>query len=149
MRNTILIFGVLTAVGIVGFWIPHERAKQPSPQPMTASGEAEIVVKYTEHGFDPQTITVAVGTTVAWVDTSGRPMWVGSDPHPTHTDLPGFDQLRVINRANFLFVRTAYAHGNDVYEYTFTKVGAWKYHNHINPSDRGTVIVIERPSSKP
>lgn len=139
-RNALLIFLVLLVVGIIGFWLPYQRSKQ-APTPTDSSGNAEIKVEYNKDGFDPQTLTVPVGTTVAWSNRSGRPMWVASDPHPTHTDLKEFDQLRIINKLPLPFTWEAEAHGDAIYEYTFTAEGTWKYHNHIYPQDRGTVIV--------
>ncbi len=141
-RNLLLISAVLIFVGFVGFWVPYKKS-QNAPLPVDAAGNAEVEVTYDQEGFHPETITVSVGTTVAWKTTSGFPMWVGSDPHPSHTDLKGFDQLRIINRAVPTFVRKAHAHGSGIYEYTFTEVGTWKYHNHVNPRHRGTVIVTK------
>jgi plastocyanin len=87
-------------------------------------------VKYAENGFSPLVITVKVGTAVTFTNSSTKNMWVASNPHPAHTGLPGFDELKSV------------ASGG-TYTYTFTKVGTWKYHNHILPSDTGTVIVTQ------
>lgn len=141
-RNAILISVVLAISGIIGFWIPFQRAQRPIENTNSAN-HAEIIIEYGENGFTPQTITVPTGATVGWRNPTGRPMWVGSDPHPAHTDLPGFDQKKVINLHWPSFVQTAHAHGDGIFEYTFTKPGIWKYHNHIYPSHRGLVIVNE------
>jgi plastocyanin len=141
LRNTLLVTLVFLIVAIFGFWLPNQGTQGNSGHANT-SGHAAVKVEYTEHGFKPQTITVPVGTTVAWSSPSGKPMWVASDPHPSHTDLKGFDQKGVITRATPFFVGTADAHGTGVYEYTFMKVGTWKYHNHVYPQHRGTVIVV-------
>ncbi|MBI3385857.1 hypothetical protein HY031_02100 [Candidatus Gottesmanbacteria bacterium] len=105
--------------------------------PATGSGTTEdhaaaakIVVTYTDNGFDPGTTTVKKGTTVRFINKSSGPMWVASNPHPTHTALPGFDEL-------------GGAQGGETYEYTFTTVGSWGYHNHLAPGDIGKVIVTE------
>lgn len=145
-KNLILIVVVLAIAGIIGFWVPYTRSKQVlnSPVPVDSSGQAEKIVEYNEKGFAPNILTVSVGTTVAWANRSGRPMWVGSDPHPAHTDLPGFDQKRIINKIFPEIVKKAYAHGDAIYKFTFEKVGEWKYHNHVNPVHRGTVIVVEK-----
>ena len=91
---------------------------------------ANMVVTYTASGYAPNTITVKKGTTVTFVNQSSGGMWVASAVHPTHQLLPGFDQLASVAKSG-------------MYEYTFTKVGTWKYHNHVNASDTGTVIVTE------
>ncbi len=90
-------------------------------------GERVIVV-YGPNGFAPATTTVKVGSIVAFTNETASSMWVASDVHPTHSLLPGFDALKSIGKG-------------ETYEYTFTKVGTWKYHNHMNPTDTGIVVV--------
>lgn len=87
-------------------------------------------VAYTDGGFAPNTLTVKKGTNVTFTNQSSKGMWVASALHPTHQLLPGFDQLKSV------------ANGG-TYEYTFEKVGTWKYHNHVAASDTGTVVVTE------
>jgi len=87
------------------------------------------VVTYSDGGFNPKTVTVKVGTTVTFMNDSSGAMWVASDPHPVHTLLSGFDELNSVRKGGS-------------YEYTFTKVGTWTYHNHMNPSMKGTVVVV-------
>lgn len=85
-------------------------------------------ISYTDTGFVPKTITVSVGTKVVWKNTGDKPMWVASAVHPTHQELPGFDQLTSMGKGG-------------AYAYTFTKKGTWKYHNHVFPADTGIVVV--------
>lgn len=87
-------------------------------------------VTYTDNGYVPDVLTVKAGTTVSFVNQSAGGMWTASDMHPTHQLLPGFDELASVPKGGS-------------YEYTFTKVGTWKYHNHVNATDGGTVIVTE------
>lgn len=90
----------------------------------------KVSVTYGASGFAPNSVTVKKGTTVVWTNQNQGGMWVASAVHPTHQLLPGFDQLRSV------------ASGG-TYEYSFTKVGTWKYHNNVQPSDTGTVVVTE------
>ncbi|XKT74800.1 MAG: hypothetical protein ACJKTH_01810 [Patescibacteria group bacterium UBA2163] len=85
-------------------------------------------VTYTDSGFSPQTVEVRRGDTVQFVNKSSRPMWVASNEHPAHTVLPTFDQFSV----------SAFG---ESYEYTFEQEGTWEYHDHVNASELGTVIV--------
>ncbi len=85
-------------------------------------------VTYSDQGFSPKTVTIKSGMTVTWTNKNVDGMWVASDPHPTHTDYPGFDALKSIPT-------------DGTYSFTFTKTGTWGYHNHLNPSQKGTVIV--------
>ncbi len=97
----------------------------------TKGGVSErTVITYTGSGFNPRTVTVPLGTTVAFLNDSSKGMWVASDMHPTHQLLPGFDQLASVENGGS-------------YEYTFTKAGTWTYHNHVNASHTGSVVVIK------
>ena len=95
--------------------------------------EKEVIVEvdYTATGFSLATVTVKKGTTVKFINKSGGSMSVASNPHPIHTDYPGFDQYKSSQK------------GQNEYDFTFDKVGTWGYHNHLNASDGGTVIVTE------
>ena len=89
-----------------------------------------VIVTYSDSGFTPNTVTVKAGTTVSFVNESTKQMWVASAMHPTHQLLPGFDELESVGEGG-------------TYEYTFAKIGTWKYHNHVGPSDTGSVVVTE------
>lgn len=101
-----------------------------SPTIATTSGAmmAKATIEYTDSGFSPKTVTVKVGDTVTWTNKAEKPMWVASAPHPTHTDLAGFDELSSVEKGG-------------TYSFTFTKAGNWKYHNHMKTSDFGAVVV--------
>tara|TARA_B100000745_G_scaffold222018_1_gene148074 strand:+ start:377 stop:1168 length:792 start_codon:yes stop_codon:yes gene_type:complete len=99
----------------------------PNTQPGSANSVA-VTITYTDEGFSPSTVEVSSGDTVRFVNKSSRPMWVASDNHPTHTILPTFDQ----------FGTSAVG---ESYQYTFTQPGEWKYHDHVNASEVGVVIV--------
>ena len=91
---------------------------------------ARVVVTFTDSGFSPKTVTVATGSVVAFMNESTGGMWVASDVHPTHQLLPGFDAQKSVAKGGS-------------YEYTFTKVGTWTYHNHVAPTQTGTVVVTK------
>jgi plastocyanin len=84
-----------------------------------------VRVAYTDAGFSPSTVTVSVGTTVVWQNNSPNCMWVASNPHPTHTDLPELDSGACAQ----------------TYQFTFNKTGSWGYHNHFAASQTGIVVV--------
>lgn len=142
-KNAALISVVILIVGLAGLWLPYERSQRAKPT--TDSIEtAEVKIDYTKDGFVPSSISVPIGATVAWINRSGRPMWVASDPHPSHSNLPGFDQQKIINQKSSPFFKKVQAHRDGIYKYTFTKAGEWQYHNHLYPAQRGIVIVVEK-----
>jgi len=84
-------------------------------------------VTVTSSGFEPQTKTVKVGTRVVWLNKSGEGATVNSAVHPTHQVYPP------LNLGEF-------PDGSSV-QLVFDKPGTYKYHNHLNPSQTGTVVV--------
>jgi len=82
----------------------------------------------TENGFVPGVMNVKVGDTVTFVNQSDAGMWVASNPHPKHTGLSGFDEK-------------AESKNGESYKYTFTKTGEFSYHNHVNPTKVGIIVV--------
>jgi plastocyanin len=102
-----------------------EKGAVPSTQ-----ATAKTTVSYTDSGFTPNSVTVKQGATVTFVNNSAKGMWVASDVHPTHQLLPGFDELKSVQKGGS-------------YDYTFVKVGTWTFHNHMSPSEKGTVVVTQ------
>ncbi len=103
-----------------------------------AESPASVVVKITGNGFEPLEVKIKKGGSVVWVNESGLDAWPASAVHPTHGVYPqkggclgsAFDACRRL------------ADG-EKYEFRFDHVGAWKYHNHLNPSMTGAVTVVE------
>lgn len=78
-------------------------------------------------GFTPTSMTVPAGTAVTWIALDDSAPTVASNPHPTHTDIPGFETTTVSMGQSWSF--------------TFTQTGTWGYHNHNFPDQGGTVTV--------
>lgn len=134
-----LIYAVvgLVAYGLVYYFVFSKKGETinnaPSIPP-AASSEAtssatvsQDAVTLTANGFSPASITVKAGTKVTWNNQSGAGAIVNSDPHPIHTAYPP------LNLGSFKDGGTL--------SLTFDKSGTYGYHNHLNPSQTGTVIV--------
>ncbi len=101
-----------------------------SQETATASPSAKVEeasVTVTANGFAPQTLKIKTGTKVTWTNKSGATANVSSDNHPTHLLYP------FLNLGSF-------DDGSSV-NVTFDKAGTFTYHNHLNPSQKGTVVV--------
>lgn len=87
-----------------------------------------MTVKITAAGVSPKTLTVSAGKTVTFVNEDTIAHQVSSNPHPTHTDLPGFDNTGL----------------SQSYSFTFSKPGSFGYHDHLDPFNtamQGTIVV--------
>lgn len=108
--------------------VPVRQTNIVQPEVTPAPAGQTVTVTYTGGSFSPNPITIKKGYTVMFVNKGDYQMWVASDPHPSHTNYPGFDQKGAVGK-------------DGSYSFTFTKVGTWSYHNHLNYSQTGTVIV--------
>lgn len=85
-------------------------------------------IDYDGANFAPASVDIKVGDVVIFRNKSAKAFWPASAPHPVHTDYPAFD------------AKGAVAPGQS-YQFKFTQLGNWKFHDHLNPSARGVVNV--------
>jgi plastocyanin len=86
------------------------------------------IVHLTNQGFEPARIEVKLGETVVFINNSSRKFWPASDLHPTHSIYPEFDAHAAIDPGGR-------------WSFTFSKIGTWRYHDHLAPAARGVVVV--------
>lgn len=104
----------------------------------------KVSVSYTKDGFSPSTITVKKGTEVSFSNESGKDFWPASAMHPTHTVYPGSSITKCGTAdASKIFDTCTGVKSGGSWSFVFNEVGSWKYHNHLNASHFGTVIVTE------
>ena len=98
-------------------------------QTTTTSEGAQVggTINYADNGFSPAEVKIKVGQKVEFKNTSSKTVQVNSAPHPTHTSFPELN----INTIAIGETKSA----------TFTKTGTYKYHNHLNASEFGTIVV--------
>ena len=154
MTKTILLF-VVAAVLVVGAIVlvnsqsqttappPQKTSTAPvvtrEPSPKVSTDEAmmgadkmigkEVNVNATSAGFEPKDLTIKMGTKVVWVNDGTSVANVSSALHPTHQVYP------TLNLGNF--------ESGESVELVFDKAGTYRYHNHLNPSQTGTVTVTQ------
>lgn len=87
-----------------------------------------VIITYTDKGFTPTEVIINVGDSVVFKNESSGSFWPASNPHPVHTDLGQFD------------ARVAVPSGQS-YTMTFSQSGTWGFHNHLDSSETGRVIV--------
>ncbi len=136
---------VIIAVLAIGFFLMQSQSSNPTTQSVetqstsssleAASPEAsastttseENMVTLSSDGYSPATLNIKVGTKVTWVNKSGATATVSSDPHPTHT------AYTPLNLGQFK--------NGEMLSLTFEKSGTYSYHNHLTPTQKGTIIV--------
>jgi plastocyanin len=104
-----------------------DQTQNATPTQGVTEQTSDSTVTISASGFEPKTITVKSGAKVVWKNISGGPVTVNSDNHPTHLLWP------------FLNLGT-FEDGSSV-SVVFEKAGTYTYHNHLNSSQTGTVVV--------
>lgn len=117
--------GIYTACGNIATSTPRTKESDDSEDSKKSAVKNVI---HTTAGFSPNSMTIKKDETVTFTNQSDDLMWVASAPHPQHTDYPAFDEKQSVPRGG-------------IYTFTFDKAGTWKYHNHLNPTRYGTIIV--------
>lgn len=148
MNKTIIAVVVGAVVIVVGYFFLRS-AYQPTPSvPQTQSTikqqvsptttqtpatteQAQVIITYSSSGFSPSTVTVKSGGKITWVNKSDKQVKIGANPHPIHTG------NREISGGEFtLDLQPGEEKTVDV-----SKADAFGYHNHLNASEVGTIIV--------
>lgn len=138
MNNKLLLVVVLIVVAFGGVLLFNKSNtvntnskdttnQNPTPTKADSVKIESANVEVTSSGFAPQSLTVKTGTTVVWTNKSGGPVTVNSDSHPTHLKWPFLNLGKFDDSASVSVV--------------FEKVGTYTYHNHLDASQVGTVIV--------
>lgn len=152
---TILIIAAIIVIGFIVLRGPVEAPTVPvgeepesaeTPAPGEAGGQTEMtqenVVVYTDTGYVPGTLNIKAGETVTWRNQSSRDMWTASAIHPTHKVYPGSD-IQLCGTAGALSIFDAcqgIAAGGE-WSFTFGERGTWRYHNHLQAPQTGTIVV--------
>lgn len=140
MNSKLLLVAILTLIAVFGGFIflgnkntntPSRSSSIQSEESVTPA-EKEVNEKITnvilgDSGFVPKDITVKAGTTVVWINKSGKSATVNSDDHPTHSLYP--------------FLNLGEFPNSSTLEVVFEKKGKYSYHDHYNATSTGTVTV--------
>lgn len=144
---------VVVLLVLVGGWymLSVTPAKAPAPSDDTAATSTPLVtvkegpaVVYTAQGFMPPTITIPAGTKVTFVNQSTKDMWVASAMHPSHAVYSGTTlSEHCPDTSGTAFDACEKTASGATYTFTFGRVGTWKYHDHLDASKSGTIVVTE------
>lgn len=115
---------------------PSTTPAQPPEVTGRFSGEGDIEgsdvqvfdIVYDGNTYSPGSLSIKNGDIILFKNKSKVAFQPASDPHPAHTDYPAFDAKQPI------------AAGKS-YQFKFIKNGTWKFHDHLNPSAQGSVVV--------
>lgn len=96
----------------------------------------QMIVSYTDRGFEPPSTSIKAGETVRFTNNSSHTLWIAAVGTEGHSIYPGtsdcgataFDTCRALKPLEF-------------WEFTFTQSGTWGYQNNLNKNDTATIRV--------
>ncbi len=125
-KDLLVIQIFVAALCMIAFAVPH---------PAIAVENKSEVIQMTDQGMHPSRLEIARGTTVFFVNTGKFKHWPASNNHPSHELYPDLDAKQTI------------APGAS-WKFTFTKLGNWKLHDHLNPGFEALVTVVDQLDSR-
>lgn len=97
-----------------------------------SSGQSGAIVTFGTNGASPAQVTISVGQSVTFTNTSSEPRNIFSDPHPVHTDCTALNSVGQL------------APGQSKQSGAFTSARTCGFHDHDVPNDaslRGTITI--------
>lgn len=123
---SLVIVVALVAISLTVFRRTNQKTNL-STNVSTQNPSPADVISIESNRFIPTSTTVSVGDSITFTNNDTTAHQISSDPHPTHTIYPPLN-LELLNTGES---------GN----VAFTKKGIFGYHDHLNPSIKGQVVV--------
>lgn len=137
MKNKVVAQGTLRGFfSVITTVEPPAPPAPPALPPPASSLPQTHRIEISGSGVTPTTLNIKSGDTVAFASKDGAAHWPASNDHPNHIVYPdhggcapiGFDACR------------PYA-GGEIFSFIFNHKGSWGFHDHLNSSLKGTIIV--------
>jgi len=111
-------------------------------QEETQTETKKNVVEITSSGFSLQSLTISQGESVTFINKGSVLSWPASAVHPTHRLYPGSDINKCVTaEEKNIFDACRGLKQGESYIFTFNEKGSWRYHDHLNPSSTGVIVV--------
>jgi plastocyanin len=149
-----IIIGIIIGLIIIiilffAFSIDLERLDKPSDNSQKPeTGEVQLPtpapneILMSSSGFTPATLTTQIGETITFKAFDDSNRWPASDIHPSHINYPGSNINKCFTiEQNDIFDSCGGLLKGSTFKFTFTEPGTWKYHDHLQPSKKGMIIV--------
>lgn len=134
MNKNLFVIGIVLVVVLAGwYFLQGQKSYNPSSVPVAetvSSPSAEIkenIIIINDNSFSPAEITIKAGDSVVWKNEGENNHTVNSGPHPAHNNYPPLN-LGVLKQGESKSL-------------TFPQKGFFGYHDHLNSSLTGIVIV--------
>lgn len=130
-RRTLVLVALcvlaIVVVVLVMVWSPWQHSTKKNTA-VTSKPPEVAVVEITPSGFMPSTLNVQPNTDIVWVNEDVNPHLPAADPYPTHASMPSLVAPRALGQ-------------KETYSFKVTKPETINYHDDINPTEVGTIVV--------
>lgn len=153
---TTVIIAILVAFGAWWIWGQGQNTNQQTDTNNQTDNQNGIDVDvdvqipktheivYTDSGYAPSNLTIKVGDTVSFKNNSSKGMWPASAMHPTHMVYGGTSlEAHCPDAQNDDFDACQSISSGQSWSFTFTKSGAWGFHDHLIATRFGKITVEE------
>ena len=96
----------------------------------------EVLISYTDHGFEPATATIAVGDAVRFTNNSSQDLWVASTGSSENPLYPGTSDCGGSTLDTCMVLEP-----REFWEFTFDESGTWTFQNNLDKGQTGSVLV--------
>lgn len=145
MQKVIIVVIVLLIVGVGGFFLigsssPGESCTADTAIVFESVGSVAtssagisdpVIVIFNNGEVTPSCVKVSQGEEIKWLNAGDENIQIGADPHPVHTG------NKEVSYGGFVLDM---APGEEK-TFTISKVGKTGYHDHLNSSTGGAIIV--------
>lgn len=145
MKSIIIVIVVLLILGIGGFFLlgsnPSGEActadtaivfdSTESVATLSAGISDPVIIIFNNGEVTPSCVKVSQGAEIKWLNTGDENIQIGADPHPVHTG------NKEVSYGGFVLDMDP----GEEKTFTINKVGKTGYHDHLNPSVGGIIIV--------
>ena len=125
IKQTKRLYAVLALVIFVVLVVGVSKIVSNNNKPTKAAPVA--VVRITQSGFVPSTLSVKKGTHVVWTNSDMALHQVASNPFPKDNGLPAL-KSEILNNTQ-------------TYTYVANTAGSFGYHDQMQPTTNGTLVI--------
>ena len=141
-KNIYIIIGGAIIIVLGGFLFLQSNDTSEQSAPGASIPQSSVTITYTNSGYSPKQTAVSLGGTVTFKNESSRTMWPATAIHPTHTIYPESGILKCgTPEEPRIFDACEGIRQGGSWSFTFQELGSWGYHDHLNISRTGKIIV--------
>ncbi|MBL4694433.1 S-layer homology domain-containing protein [Candidatus Gracilibacteria bacterium] len=101
-----------------------------------------FTITFSDTGVSAPDITINSGDTVQFLNLDMFTHWPATDNHPSHRNYPNSSISKCSSDLEYLtFDACAGLPKDEMYSFTFSEVGYWTWHDHLDPSLIGSITV--------